>query len=79
MELDPAHKRAAEGGKFRQRRNGAKFSFLNTGQLGLAYLWYIEAGEIAGARNNSGCPIHLLELLVAQNLETASRESRGIR
>ena len=33
----------------RQERNAAKTSFLNTGQLALAYPRYIIAGELAGA------------------------------
>ena len=38
---DPDHKRAVEAEKSRQKRNAAKTSFLNTGQLALAYLRYI--------------------------------------
>ena len=44
---DPAHKRAAEMEKNRQKRNAAKTSFLNTGHVAIAYLRYIAAGELA--------------------------------
>ena len=43
----PARKRAFEAEKNRQKRNDVKTSFLNTGQLALAYLRYIIAGELA--------------------------------
>ena len=45
----PTHKRATEAERSRQKRNDVKTSFLNTGQLALALLHYIIAGEIAGA------------------------------
>ena len=40
---DPARKRAADAEKARQRRNGVKTSFLNTGQLAPSYLRYVGA------------------------------------
>ena len=45
----PARERALEAEKNRQHRNDVKTSFLNTGQLALAYLRDIIAEEIAGA------------------------------
>ena len=77
---DPAHKRAVEAEKSRQKRNAVKTSFFNTGQLALAYLRYIIAGELAGAWNKFGVLGALLknlasimELSVPQNMETACR------
>ena len=51
---DPAHGRAYEGEKSRQRRNDVETSYLNTRHLELAYLRYIVAGEIAGAWEKCG-------------------------
>ena len=77
---DPARKRAFEAGGNRQERNAAKPSFLNTGQLALAYLRYIIAGELAGAWNKFGGLgalstnlASILELSVIRNMETARR------
>ena len=77
---DPAHKRAIEAERNRQKRNAVKTSFLNTGQLCLAYLRYIVAGELAGAWTKFGGLgamltnlASILELSVLQNMETACR------
>ena len=77
---DPAHKRAIEAERNRQKRNSVKTSFLNTGQLALAYLRYITAGELAGAWSNFGGLgamltnlAAILELSVLQNMEAACR------
>ena len=74
---DPTHKRAAEAGRNRQRRQKA---FLITGQPGLRYVRRILAGEAAGNSGNLGrsgaMPTNLarlLELSVTRNVETASR------
>ena len=45
---DPASKRAADAEEARRRRSGAETRFLDTGQLALAYLRYVVAGETAG-------------------------------
>ena len=80
---DPAHKRAAESERSRQKRNAVKTSFLNTGQLALAYLRYIIAGELSGAWSKFGGLgalltnlASILELSVLQNMETACRFER---
>ena len=80
---DPAHKRAAEAERSRQKRNAVKTSFLNTGQLALAYLRYIIAGELSGAWTKFGGLgalltnlASILELSVLQNMETACRFER---
>ena len=58
-------------------------SFLNTGQLALAYLRYIIAGELAGAWgkfDGLGAPLSNLasmhDLSVIRNMETACRFER---
>ena len=80
---DPAHKRAGEAERSRQKRNAAKTSFLNTGQLALAYLRYIIAGELSGAWTKFGGLgamltnlASILELSVLRNMETACRFER---
>ena len=79
----PAHKRAIEAERNRQKRNAAKTGFLNTGQLALAYLRYIIAGEFAGAWTKFGGLgamltnlASILELSALQNMETACRFER---
>ena len=64
-------------GRPRRRRISAKTGSLNAGQLALAYLRYIIAGEIGGARKEVGglgaMPAdlaHVLELSVVQDTET---------
>ena len=81
---DPARKRAFEAEKNRQKRNAVKTSFLNTGQLAVACLRCIIAGEIVGAWAKFGGLgalltnlASLVELSVIQNMETASRFERA--
>ena len=81
---DPARKKAFEAEKSRQRRNALKTSFLNTGQLALAYLRYIVAGELAGYWAEFGglgaILTHLastIELSITKNVKTASRFERA--
>ena len=50
----PAHKRAIEAERRRQKRSAVKTSFLNTGQLALSYLRYVIAGDLAGAWTKFG-------------------------
>ena len=76
---DPVHGRAAEAERARQRPS-PKSSLLKTGQLALAYLRYIIAGEIAGARAKFGWLramltnlARLLGLSVMRNMGAASR------
>ena len=80
----PAHKRANEAEKSRQRRNDVKTSSLNTEQLALAHLRYIVAGEIDLAPKKFGGLgasltnfVTLLELAVIQDVEAASRLGRA--
>ena len=80
----PAHKRANEAEKSRQRRNDVKTSSLNTEQLALAHLRYIVAGEIDLAPKKFGGLgafltnlVTLLELAVIQKMEAASRFERA--
>ena len=61
-----------------------KTSFLNTGQLALAYLRYVVAGELAGAWAKFGGLgalvanlASMLELSVIRNMETAIRFERA--
>ena len=67
----PARERAAAGGEVRQRISSVKTGLSDTGQPAHAYLRYVVAGEIAGARAKFGGPGAMLTNLAhLQNMET---------
>ena len=82
---DPDHRSAGEPPEqSRQWKNSAKTSLLNTGQLALAYVRYVIAGEMVVAWPKYGGlgamltnVARLLKPSVVQDIETASRFERA--
>ena len=81
---DPAHRRAAEVERDRRRRDSDRTGFAIPGQLALAHLRYIMAGEFAVAWTEFGALgamiatlARLLAPSVAQNMEADCRSERA--